>query len=243
MSNQIKTTAPISLENLKQYFTDKSTSYLVDYQNSKLQGQKLLTYIGNLDLNCDLEVSDILDPGFQELLKIYFNSTTLVNIPALERSAMAVLFRFKGLSDLDTLDNFINENIEIVTAWVNKLDSLVLFNTWIIQDEGARAEVLSYPEDTTESVEGINWVSMLKHEDFYYFYTHVDFGSLRNYSKYFNDNLFKGRNLYSFWATEKNPMFIITWGILEQKINSKEWTTLLGQAQQEIKGQQNAASV
>jgi hypothetical protein len=38
-------------------------------------------------------------------------------------------------------------------------------------------------------------------------------------------------------------MFLITWGILEEKINSKEWSNLLNQAQQEIKEQQNATPV
>ena len=52
--------------------------------------------------------------------------------------------------------------------------------------------------------------------------------------------MFKGRNLYSFWANNNNPMFLITWGILEEKINSKEWQELLSQATQELKEQQDA---
>jgi hypothetical protein len=243
MSNVIKTIAPISLENLKVYFSDKSTRYLIDYKNSKLQEQKILTYLSNLDLNCDIEIEDFNDPDNAKLLQTYFGSTTLVNIPTLERAAMSVLFEYKGLIEPGHFSDFIKENLELVKSWVQKLDSLVLFNTFTINDEAAKQEVRNYPEDPTDSVQGINWVSLLKNQEFFYFYQILDVSNLRYYSRYFSENMFKGRNLYSFWATEQNPMFLITWGILEQQINSKEWSNLLNQAQQEIKEQQNATPV
>jgi hypothetical protein len=243
MSNVIKTIAPISLENLKVYFSDKSTRYLIDYKNSKLQEQKILTYLSNLDLNCDIEIEDFKDPVNAKLLQTYFASTTLVNIPTLERAAMSVLFEYKGLIEPGHFSDFIKENLELVKSWVQKLDSLVLFNTFTINDEAAKQEVRNYPEDDTDSVQGINWVSLLKNQEFFYFYQILDVSNLRYYSRYFSENIFKGRNLYSFWATEQNPMFLITWGILEQQINSKEWSHLLNQAQQEIKEQQNATPV
>lgn len=243
MSNIVKTIVPISLDNLKLYFVDKSTAYLIDYKNSKLQGQKLLIYLGNLDLNCDLEVTDPRDPDFLDLLKVYFETSTLVNVPALERAAIQVLLEYKKIALDNIFGDFIVNNIELVTQWTNKLDSLVLFNTFVINDEAAKDEVRSFPEDDTDSIDGINWVSLLKHEHFYFFYQNLNPENLKYYSRYFNDTMFKGRNLYSFWATEKNPLFLITWGILEQKINSKEWVTLLSQAEQEIKEKQDAASV
>lgn len=243
MSNIIRSIAPISLDNLKIYFSDKSTAYLIDYKNSKLQGQKLLTYLGNLDLKCDIEVEDIRDPEFLSLLKTYFESTTLVNIPVLERAAIHVLFEYKGLIPGENFKEFITDNADIVAQWADRLNSLVLFNTYVINDDSAKNEVLNFPEDPTDTVQGINWVSLLKHEDFYYFYQILDFSKLKYYSKYFTENMFKGRNLYSFWATERNPLFLITWGILEQQINSKDWYELLTQAQQEIKEQQNATPV
>lgn len=241
MSNVIKTIAPIGLDDLKIYFNDKSTKYLIDYKNSKLQEQKLLTYLGNLDLNCDVDIEDFNDPLNAKLLQTYFASTTIVNVPALEKAAMCVLFEYKGLTQPGYFANFINENIELIKSWVQKLDSLVLFNTFTINDDSAKEEVKNYPEDDTDSIEGINWVSLLKHEEFFYFYQILDATNLRYYSRYFSENMFKGRNLYSFWATEKNPMFLITWGILEEKINSKEWNELLTQATQELKESQDAA--
>ena len=69
----IETTAPIAIEDLKKHFEDKETSYLVDYEKSELKGEKLLTYLSNLDLPCDLKN---ITP---DLLKDYFHSTSLVN--------------------------------------------------------------------------------------------------------------------------------------------------------------------
>jgi hypothetical protein len=46
----IETTAPVKIEELKKYFADKDTFYLIDYANSDLKGTKLLTYLSNLDI-------------------------------------------------------------------------------------------------------------------------------------------------------------------------------------------------
>ena len=87
----IETIVPIELKNLKKYFEDKTEIYLIDYEKSKLKGAQFLTYLSNLDVPCDLSNYD------DELLKEYFESSMLVNIPLLEKAAMIVLFEHKGL--------------------------------------------------------------------------------------------------------------------------------------------------
>ena len=73
----IETIVPIELKNLKKYFEDKTETYLIDYEKSKLKGAQFLTYLSNLDVPCDLSNYD------DELLKEYFESSMLVNIPLL----------------------------------------------------------------------------------------------------------------------------------------------------------------
>ena len=65
--NIIETIVPISIDNLKKYFTDKNTSFIIDYNNSSLKGNKFLTYISNLDVPCDVILDDSLE--CQELIK------------------------------------------------------------------------------------------------------------------------------------------------------------------------------
>ena len=230
---QITTTAPISLENLKKYYVDKTTSYLVDFKNSTLKEQKLLTYLSNLDLDCDIKV-DALDEDFFALLKTYFTSTSLVRVPSLENYALDVLMQNKGLITGDRYTQFIKDNQEVIDQWSNRLDSCVVFNTYIIDDEAAKAEALAFPLDDTDSVVGINWVSVLRNTRINDFYSKIDTANLKFYSKYFNDYMFKGQNLYSFWANQNNFMFVLMWGILNGQANPAEFAQAITQEQENV---------
>ena len=55
----IETKAPIAIDELKKYFTDKDVSYLIDYEKSDLKGKKLLTYLSNLDIPADIKNVDL----------------------------------------------------------------------------------------------------------------------------------------------------------------------------------------
>ena len=55
----IETTAPIPFEELKKYFQNDKTRYIVDVENSELQGTKLLTYLGNLDIPIDIQCNNV----------------------------------------------------------------------------------------------------------------------------------------------------------------------------------------
>lgn len=240
----IHTTAPLSIDQIKLAFSGEPVKYIIDYKNSpKLQGQKLLTYLSNIKLDCDIEFESFEDSLFLELFKTYIYSPTLVSIPSLERAATQMLLECKNLVPTRVFVDFVKENTEIVSQWLCRLDSLVLYNTYIVNDETFKAEATSYPEDATESTEGINWVSLLKNEYFFLYYQAINPANLRYHSSYWNKNLFKGQSLYGFWATPNNPMFLITWGILEQKINSKEWNQMLAEAELEIKEKQDATPI
>ena len=65
--NVIETTAPIELEELKLFFNDKDTFYLIHYEESTLQGSKLLTYLGNLEIPCDIGFTT--QEAFDEILE------------------------------------------------------------------------------------------------------------------------------------------------------------------------------
>jgi len=231
---QITTPAPISLENLKKYYEDKTTSYLIDYSQSTLKRQKLLTYLSNLDLACDITITDA-NQDFFDLLSDYFNTTSLVRVRFLELAAIDVLKEYKGIITDTRYSEFINNNKYIIEQWINKLDSLLVYNTFIIQDELAQQEADSFPKDETNSVEGINWISLLKNIEFYDFYGKVDVNNLKFYTKYFNDNMFKGKNLYYYWANENNPMFLLTWGIITGEATPENFKQVMEASQQELK--------
>jgi len=155
----IETTAPIKIEELKKYFTDKDTFYLIDYANSDLKGTKLLTYLSNLDIPSDikLEAHTELADG---LLLDYLNSPFLVNIPFLEKEAIRMLLQYKGVNDFGYTE-FISANKEQLNVWASILDSLLYFNTYSINDDNYKEQIKQAPKFDNNLVIGINFVSLL----------------------------------------------------------------------------------
>jgi hypothetical protein len=216
----IITKAPIGLEDLKAYFQDKSTRYLIDYANSELKGEKLLIYLGNLDLPCDIIYDN--DASLFDMVEAYLKFNHIVNIKSLEVRVIDMLFQRKGIKQMYT-PGPVEKYGDLLDAWIKKLESLTLFNMYMLNDPTFKEFVKLHPHDDSDSTEGINFVSLLKHEEFYTFYETIDQNNITYYSKYFNDYMFKGQNLYSYWASEKNPMFLLTWGIATGVVTQEEY--------------------
>ena len=218
--NIVETVAPIAIDDLKKYFENKDTKYIIDYDASELKGEKLLVYIGNLDLPCDIKFGST--ESAYELLEAYFKTTHLVNVDVLEKNALSILYQFRGFySKVD--HEFIEQNYEIIQEWAKKLVSLTLYNLYTVGAQQFKSFVESYPEDPTKDLTGINFISLLKHEDLYEFITVVDQKELTYYSSYFNEYMFKGKNMYSYWANENNPMFLLTYGIANGDVIPDEY--------------------
>jgi hypothetical protein len=137
----------------------------------------------------------------------------LINVKSLEFKAIAVLMEAKGMVQEPLCKEFVERNKEIIDTWISKLDSLTIYNMFIVQNPEFKSFAESFPQDTTTDVVGINFVSLLKHEEFYILYSKIDKANLKFYSKYFTDYMFKGKNMYSYWAVKENPLFLLTYGI------------------------------
>jgi len=218
----INTTAPIAIDDLKKYFLDKSIVYLINYDNSTLKEQKLLTYLGNLDIPSNIEF-DPTNHQHLALLKTYLETAFLVNVQSLELAAINCMFEYKKLSNTTVYLKFIEDNIEIIKEWESRLDSLTLYNLWCLDSQQLKDWVETHPEDISDSSKFINFVNLLKHEEFYEYFQTVNPESLKNYKVLFNEYCFKGKNLYSYWSTTVNPIFLLTWGIASGFIDNAEY--------------------
>lgn len=227
--NIVETTAPIKIEDLKKYFEDKTTFFFIDYAQSTLKGEKLLVYIGNLNIPCDIKVS--CEEETIELLSAYLESSTLVNVPVLEHIVISLLLQRKEILEKINAD-MIAQFEPSLKRWTEKLESLSLYNMYIIQDEGIKQWVVeSHEEDATDETKGINFVSLLKHEHFYSFFETFE-TQPKYYSTYFNKNMFKGNNLYSYWANENNPMFLLTFGIASGELDVEEYIKVVKESEE-----------
>lgn len=227
----IETKAPLELEQLKEYFTDKNVFYLIDYERSDLKGDILLTYLSNLEIPCDIKIE--LADNCMELLKDYLNFKQIVSIPFLEHKTIDVLFQAKGFYEGND-KQFIEENRETLQQWIEKLDSLSLYSMWIVNEDSFKEFAESFPKDNTNDITGINFVSLLKHEHFYTYYNVVEEENLKFFSEYFEEYMFKGNNLYSYWANENNPMFLLNWAISSGEFDVNAYNEAISKDIQEL---------
>lgn len=219
---KVLTTAPIPLEDLKKYFEDNSISFEIDYDNSAIKGAKLMVYLSNLDLPCDLSFST--QETLCEMVGLYMESTSLVNVPTLERVAVCVMLHTKGMLEDDTIAT-ISKSIppSVIQSWVERLDSMTVFNMTVIPCDDIKQWALTFPIDDTDTAQGINFVNMFKHEQFFSFYERINPANLKYFSKYFNDYVCKGKHLISYWAVPSNPMFLLTAGIASGVLTADQY--------------------
>jgi hypothetical protein len=225
--NIVETKAPISIEDLKLYFNDNETFYNIDYTTSDIKSEKLLVYISNLDIPCNIKFNS--EEEIEEMIGVYLNSNFLVNIESLELKAMDLLFQEKGIikkRDLALLEKYSEE----IDTWATKLESLTLFNMYMLNSNEIKEWITeSHPTDDTSELTGVNFLSLLKYEMFYSYYQKMT-QELKYFSTYFNEYMFKGKNLYSYWANENNPMFILTYHISQGTLNVEEYHKTLLEA-------------
>jgi len=221
-SNNIYTIAPISIDNLKQYFSNKEITYTIDYENSKLKDKKLLTYLSNLDLPCDISVNEDSEE-FNELLSSYFNATFMTNVPLLEEIAIDVMLEYKGILTENKYTLFIEDNKEIIEVWASVLDSMVAYNMSIISSDKLSNWAEELPHNDTTSTNGINFVNLLKYPGFYSYYGALKEENVQFYDNYFTHNMFKGTNLFHYWANANNPMFLLTVGLAEGMFSAADY--------------------
>jgi hypothetical protein len=232
--NIIETTVPVAIEDLKKYFIDKNTLYIIDYNKSQIKEQKLLTYLSNLEIPCDIELSKLDASEMYELLKAYMETTMIVNLLSLELLTIDVLKEAKGLNDKEVHKEFISENKELINSWISKLDSLTLYNMYAINNDEFQAFAKQFPEDVDTNLNGINFISLLKNAEFYDFYKKIETDKLKFYTNYFNEYMFKGKNLYHYWANQNNPLFLLTYGIAEGLVSSENYMTAKSHDIQEL---------
>lgn len=232
--NLIETTAPISIENLKKYFTDKSTRYVIDYKNSTIKDLKLITYLSNLDIPADVSFKDCTEDEVYSFLTSYMNSTMIVNLQTVENMVVDIIGQVKGIYSVQD-QKFIDSNKEIIDHWIARIDSLTLYNMYIVGEETFKEFVTSHEEDSTDSLIGVNFVSLIKNNFFSDLLSTVDETKLKYFSTYFNEYMFKGKSLYSYWAVGENPLFLLTFSISSGNLTSEDYTKAMNNSLEEIK--------
>ena len=87
----------------------------------------------------------------------------------------------------------------------------------MLNSDNFRDYAQSHTKDDTKDLEGVNFVSLLKHIRFFNYYKKINNDKLKFYTHYFNDYMFRGKNMFEYWANDKNPLFLLTWSIANDR--------------------------
>ena len=219
--------------NINGGFSYRNKNVMLDCIN-KVENADIINYRKTNGLNIDYFIDRVIIPE-----DVFFvNAMTVLNYPMPVRE-MPQHTECAEFCLNQYQENSINENNELIEKWINKIDSLTLYNMYIINSDQTKQFAESFPKDETEDITGVNFISLLKHEEFYLLYNKIDKDKLKFYTKYFNEYMFKGKNLYSFWANKNNPMFLLTFAI-GNGLNSQDY---IKAKQETIQGMQHVTSV
>lgn len=230
------TIAPIPLEDLKSYFEDKSITFIIDYNNSTLKGEKLLTYLSNLDVPCDVNFKDVEHREVVEFIVDYMQTRMLVKLPSLELTVLQILlaninenqgalYKNKLLSFNEAKD-FIQEYVEIVEKWMVAITSGSIYNLHCINDEGVKKSVEGFEKVDDDQFCGINYVNLYKYHDLYEIFPHVPVNERKFLTKQFEQPMFKGDPMYNYWFVPGNTVALISDAVAEGLWDSNKYKQL-----------------
>ena len=252
---QIQTTVPIAIENLKRKFNE-DVEFVIDCAASKFKGKMLITYLSNLDIKCRLQLTNKQEA--LDLVVAYLNSATVINLYDLENVVINILLARQGKPNFsaligEELDKFCVDNEEIINTWMKRINALPLYAPYCMADRedtinedlevettlirNNRDYVESFPLDENDSLVGINYVNLISHPQFVVLLEGVTEKDYTFNPALFNEYLFGGKNLFHFFAVKENPIFVLL--VASQ---SKE---LLGELSDQVQllQEQTAASV
>jgi len=230
------TVAPIPIDNLKEYFENKDITFIIDYKDSTLKGEKLLTYLSNLDVPCDVSFKDVEFSEVNEFVKVYMETRMLVKLKSLELTVLQILLagikENQGLHYVNKLfsfneaKDFIEENADLVDKWTVALASGSIFNLHCIQDNAIQQSIDGFDRVEDDTFCGINYVHLYKYSDVYELFPHVPLTDRKFLVKQFNDPMFKGEPLFNYWFVPGNTVALITNAVASGMWDSNKYKEL-----------------
>lgn len=228
-------TAPFDMDAIKTYFADKeNTFFIVDYDNSKIKENQLITYLSNIGIPCDL--TNLNNPqDVNNLLVEYLSTMMLVEIPCLIKTAIAAILVNKGfdvggiesLLTVEDLTKFNEENAELIQRLETILTSCSVYNMYTINVDEYRNWAESFEHIDDEQYVGVNFVHMFFYEDFYRFYQSTDKSLYRFFDKQFTESMFKGKPLFDYWHNDANMISMLTFAVMNDQFDKQKFESAI----------------
>ena len=223
----IECTVPLSMELVKQQFQDKEMSFLIDVHNSQLKGKDLLVYIANLELNCELDLTNLTTQEKMELLKSYMKLNTINNLQSMSLNLAATILLSIGIDWHENLQNpaltleeskqFIAENKELFDRWNTFLASTMMYQVTSIkfleEEMGTSAQ---YPHIDDINYIGKNVVNLFTVPTFLdtYYSKPTEF-PMYYFKQQFEEHIFKGHSLFHYFCNNENTTYLMLHALIE----------------------------
>jgi hypothetical protein len=225
------TTAPLPIETIKEYFLDKDMLFLIDYANSKLADKIFLTYISNLDMPIDIELSkDFPIEKTFTLLDAYLDVKTISKVETLTMMIAHIILKAAGVDTKEALVNtfltdeqaqeYIDTRKEKIETWLHFLDSTMLYLIYTYQDLNEHIKVEeNFPVVEDINYIGLNVVNLFQVPGFSTCYFGLrEIQNLTFFKEQFTKSMFKGKPFFEYYKTDENIFVPILLALVENKL-------------------------
>lgn len=249
-------TAPLTMDQIKEFFLDKSLVFVIKYANSALKGKVFLTYISNLDLPAEVDLTDTPKEDIMSLVKDYMEVRNINESKGLATLVALILFHNRGIDisefqaplTVDEMKEFADNNSDLLERWYAFLDSMILFSMMSVQvvekgENGEEFGISAFEEafpgifDKYETIDdtlyiGSNVVNLFHVPMFFERYFSVPTNDAKYFKQQFTEYMFKGKRLFHYFANEGNTFFKVLVALVTNKVSVEDMMKAFHQQQQ-----------
>jgi hypothetical protein len=227
--NVREVSVPLEINQIKEFFENKELFFVVDYGASKIKGSMFLTYLSNLELPSEINLATASKTDKFDILKVFFETRNLCKSDVLTLTA-AQVFVNNPLLSTEECQEFIEQNLELIKRWNTFIESCLVFLLVSYKDLN---EAFKFSEQF-EKIEdpqyvGTNVVQLFSAPAFMeHFYSRPAMSQPYYFKAQFEEYMFKGKNLFDYFACPENTIFGIFSGILDGQVTPKDMESLQG---------------
>lgn len=234
--------APLEINQIKEFFENKELFFVVSYQESKIKGNMLLTYLSNLDLPFEIDLRNTDKNEKFELIKNYMETRNINNSGVLKTAVAQIILEFKGLDFNEVLEmgvlnreeckEFCEKYAELLKKWNLFLTStLVYFLTSVKELEEKYNFKTSFKEVDDAHFIGTNVVQMFSVPYFMEaFFSCPNDAEVCYFPHQFEEYMFKGKNLFNYFFCPENTLLLIFSSVLSGETTMEKVQEILTKA-------------
>lgn len=235
------TKVPFSIEEMKSYFMNKNKFFIINYKKSELKGNLFLSYVGNLEIPFEIDYTDATKEEKFELLGEFLKSRNIVKSNSLALTIAEILLHSRGIKNFtliknpilsaDEIEEFIARKTELIDKWNTFLLST---NVYMLTTVSALDEAYNFKEQfqviTDANFVGHNVVQLFSVPSFMEAFLSVPADREIFYFKHqFEDYIYKGKNLFTYFNCPENTPYIIFQSLLSGDISLEDLTFMKGE--------------